>query len=69
MREGPPGFRALKLLGTREQEENKAGNMGTKAVFREQGTAKSQKMHLGNKGTQGKFCWEQESMDPPGRPS
>ena len=31
----------LKLLGTREQKENKAGNTGTKAVFREQGTQKS----------------------------
>ena len=32
---------ALKLLETREQKENKAGNTGTKAVFREQGTTKS----------------------------
>ena len=51
---------ALKLLGTREQKENKARNTGTEAVFREQGTPKSKKkMLLGNKGTQGKFCWEQ----------
>ena len=44
---------ALKLLGTREQKENKAGNKGTKAVLRKQGTTKLKKMILGNKGTQG----------------
>ena len=42
----PSGFRGngnmtLKSFGTREQKENKAGNTGTKAVFREQGTPKS----------------------------
>ena len=31
----------LKLIGNKETKENKAGNTGTKAVFREQGTAKS----------------------------
>ena len=41
--------------------------MGIKAVFREQETLKSgTKMLLGNKGKQGKFCWEQGNMDPPG---
>ena len=34
---------ALKLLGTGEQKEKKAGNTGTKAAFREQGTPKSKK--------------------------
>ena len=48
---------ALKLVGTREQKENKARNTGTKAVFGEQGTPKSKKILLRNKGTQGKFCW------------
>ena len=37
------GNMALKLLGTREQKENKARNTGTKAVLREQGTTKSKK--------------------------
>ena len=47
--EAPPrGFReqenmAISFLGTREQKENKTGNMGTKAYFREQGTPKSKK--------------------------
>ena len=47
---------ALKLLGIREQKENKAGKTGTKAVFREQRTPKIEKMLLGNKGTPGEFC-------------
>ena len=42
---------ALKLLETKEQKENKAGNTGTKAAFREQGIPKSKKMLSGNKGT------------------
>ena len=29
------GFMALKLLGTKEQKENKAGNKGAKGAFRE----------------------------------
>ena len=59
---------ALKLLATRKRKENKAGNKETKAVFREQGTTKSKKIFLGNKGTEGKLCWEQGNMDPPTRP-
>ena len=47
---------ALKLLGTREQKENKPGNTGTKAVSREQVTPKSKKKKLlGHKGTQQNF--------------
>ena len=41
----PRGFQGkrehgLKIIGKREQKENKAWNTGTKAVFREQGTPK-----------------------------
>ena len=61
-------YMALKLLGTREQKENKAGNTGTKAVFGEQGTTKSKKILFGNKGTQGKFCLEQGNKEPLGGP-
>ena len=49
---------ALKLLGTREQKENKAGNTGTKAVFlsdilgNKARNTKIEKILLGNKGTQ-----------------
>ena len=57
----------LKFLGTREQKENNDGNTGTKAMFREQENRK--KNLLGNKGTQGKFCWEQRNMDSPPPPS
>ena len=41
---------ALKFWGTKEHKENKAGNTEAKAVFREQGTIKSKKMLLWNKG-------------------
>ena len=55
--EGSPGVSGNKgtiILGTREQKENKAGNTGKKAVFREQGTLKSKKkMLLGNKALSG----------------
>ena len=54
------------LQGTREQKENKTGNVGTKAYFREQGTPKSKNTSREFTGTQGKFCWEQGNMDPVG---
>ena len=34
---------AIYFQGTREQKENKTGNTGTTAYFREQGTPKSKK--------------------------
>lgn len=47
--EGPPGVWGT--MGTREQKENNAGNMGTKAVFREHGTPKSKKYFQGTSRT------------------
>ena len=41
---------ALKLLGTREQKENKSGNTGTKAQFREQGNTRRILLGTGNMG-------------------
>ena len=63
---------AIKLLGTMEQKQNKAGNTGAKAlllIFYGTGNAKIDKILLGKKGTRGKFSWEQGNTDPPGRPS
>ena len=54
---------ALNLLGTREQKENEAGNMGTRAVF--SGNTEIEKTLLGNKGALGKFSWEQSKHGSP----
>ena len=64
---------AIKLLGTRGKKENEAGNRGITAVFliclgdREHQNRK--KIFLGNKGTQGKFCWGTWTPPPPPPPS
>lgn len=47
-----------------EQMENKTGHTGTKAYLGNMGTPKSNKIFLGNTGTQGRFCWEQRTMVP-----
>ena len=53
---------AINVMGT---WKNIMGNTGTKASFREQGTPKPKiEIVFRNKGTQGKFCWEQGRMDP-----
>ena len=62
--EVPPGVsgnKGAKLLGTRKQKENKAGNTGIKAASdilekREDQNRKSTFRVLGNKGKQKKFC-------------
>ena len=56
-------------INCEEGEENKGGNMGTNAVFLIfWGTGdtkiKKKKVLLRNKGTRGKFCWEQGNTDP-----
>ena len=57
-----------------EQKENEAGNKGEKAVH--VSDVLGNRVHqlienilLGNKGTQGKICWEQGNMDRPGKTS
>ena len=61
-------------LGTREQKENKAGIKGTKAVSdvlgkrEDQNGKKNTFRVLGNKGIQGKFCWEKGNVDHPETP-
>ena len=41
----------INFSGTWEQKENKTGNTGTKASFREQGTWEHKENFVGNKGT------------------
>ena len=63
---------AINFLGTWEQKENKTGNTGikgNKSIFQGTGNTKIEEILLGNTGTQGKSCWEQGNMDPPGSPS
>ena len=63
--EAPPaqfrdqGDMAIKLLGAREQEENKAESTGAVFLILRTGITKIEKILLGNKRAQGKFCWEQ----------
>ena len=60
---------AIKWPGKWEQDENEAENTGTTAVLlinREHQNRKKEIL-LGNKGTQGKFCWEKENTKPLGR--
>ena len=57
----------IKLLGTRQQKGNKTGNKScvSDILGNREGQNKKNKK-IGNKGTQGKCCWEHGTPLPEG---